>query len=130
MDFLVRVLAAFDDWTGADREDLWWRTDGEYAPATFFVRCDDAFWWGAADLERLTPENVAVLEQATRDCRAAEPTVGSCYAGLLFCCRVRRMRPQGAMYDHVDKAVWPLLDAAGPPRAVDAGNPRKHPSDR
>lgn len=131
LEFTLRVLRAFggvrDDL--AETDDLWWRTDGEYAPVTFFVKCSDVFEWGCADLEQITPENIHVLEQATKDCEGAMK-FGAVYAGILFCCRVRGMRPQGAIYDHYDKGMWHLLDAAGPPREVGFGNPRKHPSER
>lgn len=128
--FVLRVLAAFDAWDGADKDDLWWRTDGEYAPVTFLLNCNDVFWWGTADCERVTPETVSVLEQATKDLRAVDPVCGGIYAGLLYCCRARGMRPQGAYYDHLDAKYWPLFDAAGPPREVNMTNPKKHPSDR
>jgi hypothetical protein len=41
----------------------------------------------------------------------------------LFCARVRKMRPQGAWYAYCPEAEWPLFDACGPERGVDAGNP-------
>lgn len=126
-EFAVEVLRRFaGDDTGADADDLWWRTDGEYAPATFWVKCGDQFYWGCADLEELTPENLGTLDAAVADCRAVDPVVGGSYAAMLFCCRVRGMRPQGAAYPD-DRRFWELLDACGPRREPGLGNPRPHP---
>ncbi len=101
-------------------ETLLWRTDGEYAPVTFLVDCGGLFDYACADSEPLTPENIAILEQAYRDIRAVEPL--SIYGQELFCCRVRKMRPQGAFYKHLPGNHWPLFDACGQERAVDGLN--------
>lgn len=118
--FVHRVLTVFaeNDLCGS----LYWRTDGEYAPVTFFVNCNDVFCWGCADGEDVTPANLGVLEQAIADCEAIDAVVGSCYAVDLFASRVRGMRPQGCCYPD-DRRFWPLLDAAGPVREVGIGNP-------
>lgn len=119
LTFLLRVLRA----TSFDHADiLWWRTDGGYAPVTLFVQCNDLFWWGTADCERVTPENVGELERAFEDANAANGRLGQIYAGNLFCCRVRKMRPQGCCYPP-DRELWPLFDACGPERPIDRGNP-------
>lgn len=115
----LTVLSAFVE--RDDYDSLHWRKreDGLHAG----VNCNDAFYWATADVEEVTPENLPVYVQAYTDCDAAECPW---HAGLLFCCRVRGMRPQGAMYRHLDEAVWPLFDAAGPERTTDAepfGNP-------
>jgi hypothetical protein len=132
--FIRRVLAAYDGFDGPSADgELWWRTDGEYAPVSFFAICNDQFRWGSADLEPITPDNVHLLEQAIANCRAANPMTGACDATALFCSRARGMRPQGAYYQKLDKDLWPLFDAAGPPRDTDReafGNPAPHPSER
>lgn len=132
-DFLLRVfrLGGFDD-----HPELWWRTDGEYAPVTIFINCNDVFWWAVADLEQLTPENIGVWEQAYADLDALvpEPQRGDydrlmhrfnviANVNTLFCARVRGMRPQGCVYPNAAREVWPLFDACGPEREIDAGNP-------
>ncbi len=127
--FILRVFKAFDDWCGADKDSLFWRTDGEYAPISFFVNCNDLFYWGTADTEDLTPENIGILEQTTVDCRAVDPVIGCLRATDLFCCRIRRERMQGACYQHLDQKYWPLFDACGPVREVNMVNPRQHPSE-
>lgn len=130
MDFVRRVLAAFDGFNGADPDDLFWRVDSQYAPVTFFARCNDLFDWGTADLQEITPENIEEMERATTECRALDPVHGVLVATTLFCCRVVGSRPQGACYDSIDPKFWPLLDNCGPEREVDMMNPKAHPNQR
>lgn len=109
---VMRILSA----TAFDNcDDIWWRVDGEYAPLTVFVNCNDLFWWGCSDAEKVTAENIETFEQAYRD----SPDHG----GLLFCCRVRGMRPQGAYYKYLGAQEKPLFDACGPKRETGIGNP-------
>lgn len=111
-NIVMRALAA----TAFENcDDLWWRVDGEYAPITLFVNCNDLFWWGTADLEQVTEENIEILEQAYKD--------SEYHGGVLFCCRARKMRPQGAYYKYLKAHEKPLFDACGPERKVDIGNP-------
>lgn len=117
--FTMRVLRAFAD---IDlREELWWRFDDN--TLTFAVICNDVFAWAVADAEAITPDNVAVLEQAIADIRAISDAVPDLFhAGSLFAARVRKQRPQGAAYPP-NRALWPLFDACGPEREIDHGNP-------
>jgi hypothetical protein len=48
-------------------------------------------------------------------------------AELLFACRSRNSRPQGAIYKRISKALVPLFDACGPERMTGFGNPVEHP---
>lgn len=111
--FVLRVLAAF---ARADAHgSLFWRTDGEYAPVSFFAVVNDVFVWASADVEPVTPDNIADLERAIDDAKAADPW--SDINGVeLFAARARKMRPQGASYSYYSPALWPLFDAAGPER--------------
>lgn len=118
LEFVLRVLRAFADADATD--DLWWRTDAEYAPVTFLVNCNDLFCWGSADAEEVTSENVSVFEQAVADVRAV--TGDEAYACELFAARVRRERPQGAAYPK-NRALWPLFDQCGSERQTGLGNP-------
>ena len=52
-------------------EAIWWRTDEKYAPITFFVGCNDLFYWACADAEELTEENFPRLKEAIIDVRKA-----------------------------------------------------------
>ena len=101
-------------------EDLWWRTDGEYAPLTLFVNCSDIFYWACADSERLTPDNIHILESAVADCKAVNDHV---WAPVLFCARVRGMRPQGAVLKDMKPEVRALFEAVAESRPVDFANP-------
>jgi hypothetical protein len=85
----------------------------------FFVICNDQFYWATADGERVTDENIDILEQALKD--------GGDWGPALFCSRSREMRPQGALYAHIPQELWHWFDATGPERDVEPekafGNP-------
>jgi len=118
--FLMRVFKATEFGNG---DCLFWRTDEEYAPLSIFVNCNDLFYWGTADAEDLTQDNISVFEQAFADAEKAWPHFGHIYAPSLFCCRVRKMRPQHCCYskDWPDK-LKKLFDECGPERtAIDCG---------
>lgn len=137
--FIESVLDLFAK--NEEHSALWWRTDGEYAPVTFMVNCNDEFYWGTADAEPITSDNLAVLEQSYKDVTATGFKFAEVYGAMLFCARVRKERPQHAAYPRFDKraqtennisawrALVDLFDAAGPPREVNSGNPYPHPYD-
>jgi len=122
--FVCRVLSIFDGFDRLSNDDVWWRTDDEYAPITLFVNCNDLFFWGCSDCEEITPDNIELLEQAVKDVKALTGNNGD--ATAVFCCRARNMRPQNAWYstNHFPAEIWPLFDAAGPEREVGPGNPK------
>lgn len=124
VDFMVRVLGFF--WNRDIQDDLFWREDN--GVVSFYAKCSDFFWWGTADVEEITPENVDMLDQAWDDIRAAKPgdPFGSLSIAPLFCARVRQMRPQGAAYPK-ERWLWPLFDACGPERETGLVNPVLHP---
>jgi len=93
-------------------ESLNWTDDLDFA-----VNCSDVFWWGCADAEPVTDETLDVLEQSLID--------GGLQDGMpLYCSRMRKMRPQGAMYKHIEN---PELFNVFPERVVDTGNPVEQP---
>lgn len=106
---IFRVTDKYDDY------DLWWRTDGEYAPVTMIVNCNDLFFWASADAETITADNIDEFEQAYEDAAKADEH-GECYAQILFCCRVRKMRPQKPYYKHIPEPLHGLFNACGPER--------------
>lgn len=125
LEFVLRVLRLFGqtDCTG----ELFWRTDGDYAPITFFANVNDVFFWGCTDNEKITPDNIAEAEKAVADVRDITGKTGwSTDAAWvnLFAARLRKDRPQGAAYPS-DERLWPLFDACGPEREVGLGNPYK-----
>lgn len=113
LPFIMRVLNlfAFDM-----PEPLWWRTDDQYAPVTFFVGCNDEFYSATADCETITPDNIDVLEQAFKDTEDIGGRAGKIYAPLLFAARVRKMRPAKWAYEKAPAELARLLDECGPPR--------------
>lgn len=131
-DFILRALKAMQECDC--RDDLWWNVK-EDGSVEFTINCSDIFWWGTADSEDLTPENIEELEKAIDDMKklggqAAEDscvtfgqTVGQ--APLLFVARVRKMRPQGAMYAYLNTSVWHMFDACGPERDPTGANTPK-----
>lgn len=115
-DLTLRVLRvfAFDN-----TEQVWWRTDGEYAPVTFFATCNDLFAWGCADCERITEQNIDLLERTAAELSEDDQS----YLGELFAARARQMRPQGACYKSWPEHIKALFDACGPERSIDVFNP-------
>lgn len=135
--FIRAVLAINEEWPVDNTEAweaIWWRTDNEYAPVTFFVNCNDLFYWACADCEQLTPENLPKLLDACVDCRKAMgcESYGSgidinwtkferfydaaSWAPLLLVARVRGMRPQRPYYKSIPEDLHALFDACGPER--------------
>lgn len=120
-------------------KDLIYRRDGGVD-----VFCNDLFWWGCADSEDITIQNVDVYAKAISDMRAALPRSNEKerdasekhvldWAGTLFAARVRQLQPQFACYPGVGTPegaiISGLLDAVGPMRPTDMGNPYRHPKD-
>jgi hypothetical protein len=108
--FALRVLGLFAKHDCYSH--LFWRTDGEFAPITFMVICNDIFYC-ASDCEDVTPDNIATLEKAFDECKALDQVD---WAPSLFVARVRGLRPQNAAYPTDCKALDALLDACGPER--------------
>jgi len=119
-EFILKVLSTIEEYSVYD--DIWWRTDEEFAPITFFVKCNDLFFWGCADDEVLTPENIDQLCVAYEDAGKAKKYAYS-FGSLLFCARIRKQRPQGAYYEYIPKELWPLFNECGPERVPGFGNP-------
>lgn len=107
---LLRLVAELECY-----EAIWWNSSLE-----FFVPCNDSFAWACADAEPITESDLPMFTQAMADCEDNGP--------LLYCCRRRGMRPQGAMYQHLDRKDWPLFDACGPVRETGFGNPTPQPT--
>ena len=98
-----------------DYDDLSWRTDGEYAPVTFIVNCNDLFYWACADAVAITSSNIDKFEKAYEDA-TQHCEYGADYAQLLFCCRVREMRPQKSYFRNIHEELWKLFNACGEER--------------
>lgn len=106
--FVFRVTRALED----DASDLIWRF--ENGAPKLYILCSDLFYWACADAEDVTAQNVEVLEQAMKDAAAVDHRH---YGALLFCCRVRKMRPQKPVLGRLDDKLRPLFEACGPGRS-------------
>jgi len=137
IDFISKVLSYIDGFAmykhGDFEERIWWRTDAEYAPVTFFMGCNDLFYWASADAVTLTPENIDRLDVAIKDIKVAMNMdhdrlpkehafkfdkwfgMGD-YAAILFCARERKMRPQPPYYESIPEELHALFNQCGPER--------------
>lgn len=139
IEALARFFRVLDD---ADQHDgFWWRAnEPQYEPFKILINCNDLFYWACADAEEVTPDTLDVFERSIRDVGAlherwgkwlttnvrdgakkmsdpdAPPYVATSLGLLLYCARVRKMRPQGAFYDAFPPEVADMFDAAGPER--------------
>jgi len=144
--FMIKVLSLggmFPSHGDGLFDSIMWRTDPpNYTPIKFFVNCNDLFYWACADLEDLTPENLPELLKAIEDCRKAyglpaNPPLDfevnllktkegsvmwhnlydcSAHGAMLFCARMRKMRPQKPVLKNIPKELLPLFEACGPER--------------
>ena len=113
LDLILRAFRVFNGFSGPASDGLWWRTDGEYAPVTLLVMCNDLFTWATAECETLTAENIGLLEATHAELLAIDRELG-CFADILFCCRVRGNRPQRPYYQYIDARLHGMFDACGP----------------
>ena len=113
---ILKLLAKHDSC-----EDVTWSFEGELV--TFFINCNDLFYWACADAEPITDKNIGMLEKSYSD--ASNYENGEIYASLLFCCRERNMQPQGAYYREIPEDLWPLFNNCGPDRDNEKGNTQK-----
>lgn len=75
---------------------------------TFFVQCNDLFYWASADAERIAPEEYPDLLKALDE----SPENGA----ELWCARHRKLRPQAPYYKYFSQAEQVLFNEAGPER--------------
>lgn len=143
IDTLARFFRVLDD---ADQHDgFWWRAnEKQYEPFKILINCNDLFYWACADCEEVTPDTLSVFEQSIRDVYAlhdrwgkwltatrddmskrddptAPPYIDTSLGLLLYCARVRKLRPQGAYYGTFPPEVAALFDAVGPERESAGG---------
>lgn len=118
---VMRLIAKHEWFDG----EIWWHSfpAGE-SPSQVFVACSDLFLWGCADLEPLTPDNIALLDETADELTAIDDCYGPEWAPRLFCCRTRKMRPQGAYYKYIPNQFRDKFDACGPERQPTFGNPQ------
>ncbi len=113
MSYAERIITEIIIECDADHDISWNTHDNGTIYA--FVLCNDLFFWGAADGEEIKESDIPDVVQAYKDSKF--------HGEILWCCRKRKMRPQGAYYKHL-KADAALFDACGPRRETDFGNPQ------
>jgi hypothetical protein len=131
LELVTRAFRVFDHLD--DHETLWWRTGdgynsenpseplkGEYDPFTLLINCNDLFYWGVADCEDLTLENIGLLEETAKEIKEKFKDEEDYYkyensVPLLWCARWREQRPQVAYYKYFPEKMHPLFDACGLP---------------
>jgi hypothetical protein len=106
---------------------LYWWIDEDTNETTFSVNVSDVFHWGCADAEDInTEEDIDLFIQSIKDHWT--------HGDVLYACRKRRMRPQGAMYrsfrikhkdsfDEPDERLIEMINKCGPEREINIGNP-------
>jgi hypothetical protein len=107
-------------------DELWWRTknaDGK-SDLTLWINCSDIFYWGTSDAEKITNDNIDLLEQTVAEVQEIVGQWDADEAFVLWVSRVRGLRPQGAYYKGIDPRLRPLFDVAGPERKIDLFNPQ------
>jgi hypothetical protein len=114
MEFILEVLGLLAE-LDCYSEPIYWACHGDYAPITFFVNCNDLFYWATADAEKLTPEDMPALKQAIADVIEITGKTDIYIGFELWCARKREMRPQQPAYPK-DEQLRALFDACGPPR--------------
>jgi len=117
--FIMLVLRVTD--RAEIGEELMWNVS-RFDTVEFSIKCSDEFFWGCADAETITPENIGTLMRAIADVSAV--SIYTFRATTLFCARVRGLRPQNRWFDYIadEPAVVELFKAAGPPREAGPGN--------
>lgn len=115
MKTIIRALKVFNGFDGPGNDELWWRTDDDYAPVTLIVNCNDLFFWGTADCETLGPSSIDELEKAITDAKEAGEIE---HGHLLWIARRRGMRPQKPYYKYFKEPLAKLFNECGPERDV------------
>lgn len=125
-------LEVFELFSFSSNEDLFWRLDEETSSELqIFVNCSDVFYWGCTDLEEVTQENFDILIESHELAASAleQPNHQLVEGhGLLFCAKIRGLRPQGAYYHYIKEELWSLFDECGPERELDLNNPKPQPN--
>lgn len=93
----------------------WWDKE---SPGEICLNMNDVFYWGCGDAEDFTESDLIDINKAIEECKD-DISLG----GLLWTCRKRSERPQGAYFTHIPKSLWHLFEAAGPYREPGLGNP-------
>jgi hypothetical protein len=112
-EFVYKVLQFFDSIDSHD--SLYW--DCHDNEVSFWINCNDLFWWATADLEEITEENFNILVETYKEFEGNDKAHDRIYhADALFACRSRKMRPQNCILKDLPEHIRPLFEACGPER--------------
>ena len=100
-DLIYRAFKIFNGFDGPNSDELWWRTDIDGEQIRLLVNCNDLFWWGTADCEQLTYENIGLLESTYEECTKDEKS----RAHLLWIARIRRLVPQEPYFKYFPESM-------------------------
>ena len=81
--------------------------------------CNDIFYWGCADCEDVSFEDLKDLTACIEECPK--------WGGELWVARKRKERPQNALLECMSPEDQRLFNVCGPVKPVGLGNPREHP---
>lgn len=127
IDFSIKVLGLFDGFDWLSNDDLLWRIGDEFNVVTFYVNCNDLFYWGCADVEDITPANIHLLGEAVKKLSDVGIVAANDkykyleWATSLFACMSRGLRPQNCILRNMrkrgDEALALLFESCGPERS-------------
>jgi hypothetical protein len=89
------------------------------------LNCNDYFWWGTADAERVTYEDIPLLLDCIKELYDLDKY--AFYASDLFLCRKRNLRPQDGIFYNFELWRQELIAKYCPKRENDIANP-PHPN--
>lgn len=112
---LLKLVATWDA-----HDILYWNSS-----LMFYVNCNDLFAWGCADCEGISSQNdVDLLEKCFNIMKAHGREWDTESASFLYAAQKRKMRPQNAMFKHIDKSIHYLFDECGLPRPESYPHPK------
>ena len=111
MDFTTKLLKLIADYESYD-DLIWFVKDDKIS---FWIKCNDLFYWATGDAEPVTESNIDLLEKSLKECDELLSVWGS----QLFCCRNRKLQPQVAIYKQLSREpdnakLIQLFEQAGP----------------
>lgn len=107
----------------------WWADHFDNYEVKCYIDCSDVFVWGCGDDENMEVEDLELYESVYNSLENVNTdqlrTYEQRYTELLYCCKKRGMRPQGAIYTSIPREIWHLFNECGAPREVGLGNPKE-----
>jgi hypothetical protein len=111
---LIKKFIEIFDELDFDYRSVYFGVDENTDEIKIIVYCNDLFYWGCADGEEVTEENIHLIKEAYEKI----DSIDWCQTTTLdlFCCMSRQMRPQSPCYYHIEQKYWHLFDECGEER--------------